>query len=160
MTINNFFKKIKNGLKVVLLYHVFNWHVLALIFKNLRPSILKICGANIGNNVYVSRGCYFDNHLESLTIGNDVLISPNVTFIMHKRDLSKFKYGDIYNKCIHIVMPIKICNNCSIGTGSLIMPGVTIGEGSSVGAGSVVTKDVEPWTIVAGTPAKVIKRIQ
>ena len=45
-----------------------------------------------------------------------------------------------------------------IATGAYVLPGVTIGEGSVVGAGSVVTKDVEPWTVVAGNPAKFIKK--
>ncbi len=48
---------------------------------------------------------------------------------------------------------------CLIGMGSMILPGVTIGEGAIVGAGSLVTKDIPAWTIVAGRPAKVIKEI-
>jgi acetyltransferase-like isoleucine patch superfamily enzyme len=54
---------------------------------------------------------------------------------------------------------IKLCKGCSTGTGSIIMPGVTIGEGAIVGAGSLVTKDIPAWTIATGRPAKVIKQI-
>lgn len=57
-----------------------------------------------------------------------------------------------------IVKPVKICSNCDIGINAVILPGVTIGKGSIVGAGAVVTKDVEPDTIVAGVPAKVLKK--
>ena len=55
--------------------------------------------------------------------------------------------------------PIKICDNAWIGMNCIILKGVTIGEGAIVGAGSVVTKSVPPWTIVGGNPAKVIKEI-
>jgi acetyltransferase-like isoleucine patch superfamily enzyme len=55
--------------------------------------------------------------------------------------------------------PIKICDKSWIGFNSIILKGVTIGEGAIVGAGSVVTRDVPPWTIVAGNPAKVIQDI-
>ena len=51
-----------------------------------------------------------------------------------------------------------ICDNAWIATGATILLGVTIGEGAVVGACAVVTKDVEPWTVVAGNPAKVIKQ--
>ena len=54
---------------------------------------------------------------------------------------------------------VKIGNDCWIGAGVIILSGVTIGECSVVGAGAVVTKDVEPYTIVAGVPAKKIKDI-
>ena len=53
--------------------------------------------------------------------------------------------------------PIKICSNAWIGMNCHILKGVTVGEGAIVGAGSVVTKDVAPWTIVAGNPANYIK---
>ena len=58
----------------------------------------------------------------------------------------------------HVVI-MNICNRAWIGAGATILPGVTIGENSVVGAGSVVTRDVEPNTIVAGNPARVIRKI-
>jgi acetyltransferase-like isoleucine patch superfamily enzyme len=57
-----------------------------------------------------------------------------------------------------ITKPITIMDNVWVATGAMILPGVTIGEGAVVAAGAVVTKDVEPWTVVGGNPAKVIKR--
>ena len=55
--------------------------------------------------------------------------------------------------------PVLICDDVLIGCMAVILKGVTIGEGAIVGAGSVVTKDVPPWTIVAGNPARVIREI-
>ena len=55
---------------------------------------------------------------------------------------------------------IHLCKNCAIGTGSLIMPGVTVGEGAIVGAGSLVTRDIPAWSLAVGAPAKVIKEFK
>ncbi len=55
--------------------------------------------------------------------------------------------------------PVKICDKAWIGFNSIILKGVIIGEGAIVGAGSVVTKDVPPWMIVAGNPARIIREI-
>ena len=66
-----------------------------------------------------------------------------------------------YNKILTldlITKPIMIMDNIWIASGAMILPGVTIGEGAVVTAGSVVVKDVEPWTVVGGNPAKMIKK--
>ena len=57
-------------------------------------------------------------------------------------------------------MPIHIGKNVAIGIGSIIMPGVTIGEGSVIGTGSLVTKDIPAWCVAAGHPAKVIRMLE
>lgn len=68
----------------------------------------------------------------------------------------------IHNKNWDVVKsaPIHICSKAWIGARSIILKGVTIGEGAVVAAGSVVTKDVEPWTVVGGNPAQLIKRLR
>lgn len=86
-----------------------------------------------------------------ITIDDDTMIAANVQIISNNHDLE--------NRRVITCLPVHICRNVWIGAGSTILRGVTIGENSVVGAGSVVTKDVEPNTIVAGNPAKVIKRI-
>ncbi len=55
--------------------------------------------------------------------------------------------------------PIRVCRNAWIGAGAIVLPGVRIGECSVVGAGAVVTADVEPFTVVAGVPARLIRRL-
>ncbi len=67
---------------------------------------------------------------------------------------------DLENRWVITCKPIHICRRAWIGAGVTILPGVTVGENAVVGAGSVVTCDVEPDTIVAGNPAKVIKHIK
>jgi acetyltransferase-like isoleucine patch superfamily enzyme len=59
----------------------------------------------------------------------------------------------------YIVKPIVLKKGCLIGMESFVMPGVTVGEGAIVGAGSLVTKDIPAWTVAAGRPAKVLKEI-
>ena len=152
-------KRLNTLIKMFLLQSVYHWHWLHVLSKTkARTYILKYCGAKIGKNVYLSPKIYFDNHLEYLTIGDNVGLSPMVTLLFHRRNMMNFKYGDKHLQTPHIYKPIILCNNCIIGTGAIILPGISIGEGACVGAGAVVTKDVPAWCIVAGNPAKVIKQ--
>jgi acetyltransferase-like isoleucine patch superfamily enzyme len=100
----------------------------------------------IGCNTHINRQCYFESR-SRIYIGNKVSISHKVTFITGSHDVrSKYFYG--------FGRPILIKDYVWIGVNATILQGVTIGEGAVVGAGAVVTKDVEPYTIVAGVPAK------
>ncbi len=90
---------------------------------------------------------------ESVTIGKDVRIGP-YTLIMDS-DFHDIQYHDIPGKSF----PIAIEDNVWIASKAIILKGVKIGEGAIVSAGAVVTKDVEPYTLVGGVPAKVIKKI-
>lgn len=70
-----------------------------------------------------------------------------------------YRKGDNGTKLPYIYAPVTLKKGCQLGMGTIVMPGVTVGEGAIVGARSVVTKDVPAWTIAAGSPAKVIKEI-
>jgi acetyltransferase-like isoleucine patch superfamily enzyme len=105
---------------------------------------------------------------QSIEIGDDVLIAWGVTIIDHNSHSISFSHRseDVVNWRVgkkdwtHVkTSPIKISNKVWIGFNSIILKGVSIGEGAVIGAGSVVTKDVLPWTIVAGNPAHLIRRI-
>ncbi len=85
-----------------------------------------------------------------MTIEDDVFIGPNVTFTNDKYPRSKGEWK---------LLKTVVKKGASIGAGSVILPGITIGENAMVGAGSVVTKDVPPNAVVAGNPARVIKNI-
>lgn len=86
-----------------------------------------------------------------ISIEDEAMIAANVQLISNNHDLD--------NRWIITCKPVRICRRAWIGAGATILPGVTIGENAVVGAGSVVTRDVEPDTIVAGNPARLIKRI-
>jgi len=117
-----------------------------------------ICRSRIefGNDIFVAWGVYFYDH-----------DSHPMDYRLRQKDilqqLQDHRNGDsfIRNKDWSVVntAPIKIGDNAWIGMNSIILKGVTIGEGAIVGAGSVVTKDVEPWTVVAGNPARVVKKL-
>lgn len=105
---------------------------------------------------------------EKVEIGDDVMISWGVTITDHNSHSLKFpdRALDIQDwargwkdwKKVKAA-EVKICDKSWIGFNSIILKGVTVGEGAIVGAGSVVTKDVPPWTIVAGNPAKIIREL-
>jgi galactoside O-acetyltransferase len=121
----------------------------------------------IGSRTFIGRG--FFTIAERLVIGDDVMISWDVTIVDHNSHSIKFSerskdvemnaFQDIKNWDYVKVAPVKIENKVWIGFGCSLLKGVTIGEGAVVGANSVVTKDVPPWTVVAGNPAKVIRKI-
>jgi len=101
-------------------------------------------------------------------IGNDVLVSWGCTIVDHgshstlweerKNDVKNY-YSNIKHWNHVKIANVRICDRAWIGFNSIILPGVTIGEGAVVGCGSVVTKDVEPYTIVGGNPAKLIRGV-
>lgn len=105
---------------------------------------------------------------EQISIGSDVLISWGVTVVDHDSHNIDFnlRRGDVVawgkgqKDWTHItIRPVTIGDKVWIGFGASILKGVTVGEGAVVAAGAVVTKDVEPWTVVAGNPARVIRRL-
>jgi acetyltransferase-like isoleucine patch superfamily enzyme len=104
-------------------------------------------GVAIGRNSFVNRNCTLDIR-GGLTIGDNVSISPEVMILGQSHD-----YNDPTWALID-AGPITIEDHVWIGSRATILPGVTVGRGAVVAAGSVVTKDVDPKTVVAGIPAK------
>lgn len=104
----------------------------------------------IGTRVTIMPGCLM-MAAGGITIDDEAQIAANVQLISNNHDLD--------NRNVITCKPIHICRRTWIGAGATILPGVTIGENSVVGAASVVTRDVPPDTIVAGNPAKLIRRI-
>ena len=89
--------------------------------------------------------------VDKITIGTKVAISREAFICTASHDITKA------NRPL-VTAPITIGDGVWIGARAIILPGVTIGEGAVVAAGAVVTKDVEPWAVVAGNPAKVVKQ--
>lgn len=104
----------------------------------------------IGRNVVVMPGCLMMS-AGGITIGDGAMIAANVQLISNNHDL--------YERQVITCRPIHIGHNVWIGAGATILPGVTIGDNAVIGAASVVTKDVAPDTIVAGNPARIVRRI-
>ena len=104
----------------------------------------------IGPNTIINQNCRLDNR-GGIEIGANVSVSPDVHILTADHDLSSpdFKGREL---------PVHIGDRSFIGSRAIILPGVTLSEGCGVGAGSVVTKDVERGAIVAGVPARVIGR--
>jgi maltose O-acetyltransferase len=151
-----------------------------LLFPQLRSLFLQIIGARVGKDTVVHEVTFFNCYKtgfkglqlgDDCFIGNDSLIdladqviildqvtlAERVTILTHTnigyKDHPLQKYYPSFNK------PVVIKNGSFIGVNATIMPGVTIGPCSIIAAGSVVTRTVEPFTVVGGVPARVLKTL-
>lgn len=102
----------------------------------------------IGNNTVINRFTYLDGRVP-VYIGNNVNIS-------HYTIIQTLTHDPQNPDFVCIEKPVAIMDHAWIGTRAIILPGVTVGEGAVIAAGAVVSKDVAPYTIVAGTPARKI----
>lgn len=121
----------------------------------LFPPFYADFGKNIsfGKNVFINSNCHFQDQ-GGITIGNGAMLGHNVVLATATHDLAPSKSRKLHYK------PIVIGDNAWIGSNAVILQGVTVGEWAVVAAGAVVTKDVEPFTVVGGIPAKFIKKIE
>lgn len=111
-------------------------------------------GAKIGNRCKVSSHTFI---CEGVTLEDDVFIGHNVVFTNDRYPRATNGNGELQTDADWMCIPTLVKRGASIGSGSVLLCGITIGENAIVGAGSVVTKDVLPGTVVAGNPARVIK---
>ena len=116
----------------------------------------------LGNNVFVGMNCTFvDNN--RIDIGDNVMIAPNVQIYtathstkVSERMVRNWTDGDV---CYTRAYPVRIEENAWIGGGAVVLPGVTIGRNSVVGAGSVVVHSIPSDCVAAGNPCRVVKRL-
>lgn len=142
--------------------------------KGFRRFLAKLIFEQVGQGVNIEKNVYFGGGREirignrsgiginariqgPLTIGQDVMMGPDVMIYTRNHaidriDIPMMDQGDTESH------PVVIEDDVWIGARVVIMPGVTIGKGSVIGACALVTKDVEPYTIVGGVPAKLIKK--
>jgi acetyltransferase-like isoleucine patch superfamily enzyme len=117
----------------------------------------------IQKNAFIGKNCKISSHTficEGVHIEDNVFIGHNVTFINDKYPRATAEDGGLQTEADWKVVETFIKKGASVGSSSTILCGVTVGENAIVGAGSVVTKDVPANSIVAGVPAKVIKKIK
>jgi len=128
-------------------------------FRGDNVSFLRYLGVKIGSRCFISTAIHnFGTEPWLVEIGNDVSITDGVVFLTHDGSSRLFRKKIPNMNVAHgnRFAPIRIENNCFIGINAIIMPGVTIGANSIVGAGSVVTKNVPAMSVAAGNPARVV----
>jgi acetyltransferase-like isoleucine patch superfamily enzyme len=139
----------------------------SLILGNLVAEVAS-SEIQIGNNVFIGGGTTIDC-VDSIMIHDDVLVSHeciiadsdnhSVSYSIRKKDLADWRSGGGHDWSTTVTQPIVINKGAWLGARVMVLKGVNIGEGAVVGAGSVVTSDVAPYTIVAGNPARLIREI-
>ncbi len=112
---------------------------------------------NIAQNIHIGKNVVIMPYFKCMSAGN-VYIEDNTRIALNVSVITN--NHDFYERDILTIKDVHICKNVWIGAGATILSGITIGENAIVGAGSVVTKDVEANTVVVGNPAKVIKRLE
>ena len=120
--------------------------------SRIMPPVNVVRGnkVKIGRNVVIMNNSLF-MAAGGITIDDDVMVAANAQLISNNHDL--------YDHQVLTCKPVHLKRNCWIGAGATILPGVTVGENAVVTAGAVVTKNVEPNTVVGGNPAKIIRRL-
>lgn len=137
-----------------------SWVLSPFLPRRVRPWVLKRVGCHVGKGCFIGDNVRIDTgHSDMITLEDSVSVAGGTRLLCHQRDFTDYYVGSDYMKLGYNIKPIVLKKGCLIGMESFVMPGVTVGEGAIVGAGSLVTKDVPAWTIATGRPAKVVKEI-
>ena len=119
-------------------------------------SLHRFRGVKIGSGCFVDASAIIETaHPENITIGDDVRIAAHVVIMTHVKPPHFLRAQNIMPS---VVKSVVLEDHCFIGVNAVIMPGVTVGKAAVVGSGAVVVNNVPPLTLVAGNPAKVVKR--
>jgi len=156
------FKRALKGVfsAVLLKYCMYSVILSPLNYRKIRPILWRWMGAKVGKDCFIGYEVWVDmTNTHLIEMEDHVHIANRCLLLCHQRDLSNYHIGDDYAKLGYNKRKIVLKKGCLIGMNSMIMPGVTIGEGAIVGAGSLVTKDIPEWTIATGRPAKLLKKI-
>ena len=135
-------------------------YVLVVLARIAPPGVTTWChrlrGVRIGRDVFIDRFAIIDGSFpERITVEDEVRIAPGAAVLAHyEPGATLAEYTKPY------VLQVRLCRFCFIGVNAVIMPGVTVGEGAIVTSGSVVLRDVPPYTIVSGNPAKAVSRLE
>jgi acetyltransferase-like isoleucine patch superfamily enzyme len=145
---------------ILLKYCMYSVILAPLNDRKIRPKLWKWMGCRIGKDIYIGYEVWIDiGNAGLIEIEDDVHIASRSILLCHRKDLSDYCQGDDYFKLKYLKEKVILKKGCALGMGSIIMPGVTVGEGAVVAAGSIVTRDVPSWTVVAGNPARVLRNL-
>ena len=137
-----------------------------------QPDLVNLYGCSVGDdtrigafveiqkNVSVGARCKISSHsflCEGVTIEDEVFVGHGVMFINDIEPRATAPGGALQTEADWTVVPTRICRGASLGSGAVIMGGVTVGANALVGAGAVVTRDVAPDEVVAGVPARLLR---
>lgn len=117
----------------------------------------------IQRNAIIGRRCKISSHAficEGVHIEDECFIGHHVVFINDRYPAAVNADGSLQTAADWKVVESRVCKRASIGSGAVVLCGVTIGEGAIVGAGAVVTKNVPPHTVVAGNPARLLRKVK
>lgn len=160
------FGALRRGIRGVLNACILKYCMYSVLFapinyRKIRPILWRWMGVKVEKNVFIGYDVWMDyNNAHLIELQQGAHITNRCILLCHKRNLDNYFVGDESPKLPYKIQKIIVGKNAMVGMGSTIMPGVTIGEGSIIAANSLVTKDIPAWTIAAGNPAKVIKKIQ
>lgn len=154
-------KQFFRNIRMKRLAKMMDWAILEpLAPRKLRPVIMRKMGCHVGKGCYIGDFVRIDpSHPDMITVEDNVSIASGARLLCHQRDFTNYHVGSDYMQLGYTIKPIVLKKGCLVGMESMVLPGVTVGEGAIIGAGSLVSKDVPAWTIAAGNPAKVIKQI-
>lgn len=128
--------------------------------RKLRPILIRKMGCHVGKNTFFGDYVRMDtSYADMIYIGDYTHITSGCRLLCHQRDLTGYCVGDNAASLGYKTGEIHIGKGVMVGMETIIMPGVTIGDGAIIGAGSIVTRNIPAWTIATGRPARVVKQI-
>lgn len=128
--------------------------------RKLRPILIRKMGCHVGKNTFFGDYVRMDtSYADMIYIDDYAHITSGCRLLCHQRDLTGYCVGDNAADLGYRTGEIHIGKGVMVGMETIIMPGVTIGDGAIIGAGSIVTRDIPAWTIATGRPARVVKQI-
>jgi acetyltransferase-like isoleucine patch superfamily enzyme len=137
------------------IWRVLAWH---LPMYQMRVVMFRACGVRIGRGVYIGNLVYLDGEYpEYIEIEDEVAIAPGAIVVAHSAGSPFQARTGVFHEPPKKVL---LKRGAWVGVGAIILPGVTVGEGAIVAAGSVVNQNVANYTIVAGNPARPVKKLE
>ncbi len=161
VTLWQVFKRFFSNIRIKFLCNMMDWALLEPFApRKIRPWIMRRLGCHVGRGCFIGDHVRIDGgHADMIIVEDGVSIAGGTRLLCHQRDFSEYFVGSDYNTLRYSVKPIVLKKGCLVGMESFVLPGVTIGEGAIVGAGSLVARDIPAWTVATGRPAKVVRKI-